>query len=85
MHVINVKSLFVAPDHTTDQEYRCDKTRACRTCLVDSAVKKAAHRFIMDRLLTILATVVSICFDNNSIQSSVTPSSLLTLTCSMST
>jgi hypothetical protein len=66
MHVINVKSLFVAPDQTTDQVYRCDKTRACRTCLIDSVVKKAAQHFIMDRLLPILATVVSICFDNNS-------------------
>ena len=40
----------------------CDKTRACKTCLVDSVVKKAEQRFIMDRLLPILATVKTICF-----------------------
>jgi hypothetical protein len=67
------KSLFVAPDHMTEQQSRCDKTRACRTCLVD---KKAEHRFIMDRLLPILAIVVSTSFDHDSLQSRVTPSSI---------
>jgi hypothetical protein len=53
MRIINVsslctskgQSLFVAPDHTTEQWFRCDKTRACRTCLVDSAVKNAEQHF----------------------------------------
>ena len=50
------KALFVALDHTTEQQSRCKKTRACRTCLV-SAVKEAEQRFIMDRILPILAAV----------------------------
>jgi hypothetical protein len=37
---------------------------ACRTCLVDSAVKAEQH-FIMDRLLPILVTVVLIYFDHD--------------------
>ena len=48
-------------------------------CLVDSVVKKAEQSII------ILATVASICFDHDSLQSSVTPSSLVTSTCSIST
>ena len=34
------------------------ETRACRTCLVDSVVKKVEQHFIMDGLLPTLATVV---------------------------
>ena len=48
MHIINVsyncnspKSLFVAPDHMTEQSSQCNKTRAC---LVDSVVKKVETR-----------------------------------------
>ena len=78
------KSIFVAPDHTTEQWSRCDKTRTCGTCLVDSAVN-AEQRFIMDRLLHILATVVSICFVHDSLQSRVTPNRLVSSTCSIST
>jgi hypothetical protein len=55
----------VAPDNMTEQWSRCNKTRACRTYLVDSGVKKAEQRFIMDRLLPILVTVVSTCFDHD--------------------
>ena len=44
------------------------------TCFVDSDVKKAEQRFIMDRLLPLLATVVSICSDHDRLQSRVTPS-----------
>ena len=78
-------SLFVALDHMTEQQSKCDQTRACMTCLVDSAVKKEEHHFIMDRLLPILVTVVSICFDHDRLQSRVTPSSLVTSTCLIST
>ena len=46
--------------------------------LVDNAVKKVEQHFIMDILLPILATVVSIYFDHESLQSRVTPSSLVT-------
>ena len=79
------KSFFMAPDHTTEQLSRCDKTRAYSTCLVDSVVKKAEHHFIIDRLLPILATTASMCFDHDSLQSSFSPSSLVISTCSIST
>jgi hypothetical protein len=39
------------------------------TCLVDNAAKKAEEPFIMDRLLPIIANVVSICFDHDRLQS----------------
>ena len=45
--VLSQLSLFVAPDHTTEQQSMCDKSR---TCLVDSVVKAEQH-FIVDRLL----------------------------------
>ena len=64
-----LQSFFVEPYHMTEQSSRCDKTRACRTCLVDGAVKKVEQRFIINRLLLILAAnVVSICFDSFTIQ-----------------
>ena len=52
---------------------------------LDRVVKKAEQHFIMDRLIPILATPVSTCFDLDGLQSRVTPSSLVTSTCSNST
>jgi hypothetical protein len=74
--------------HLTDaaeQSSKCDKASTCRTCVVDSVAKKAEDRFIIHRLLPILATTASICFDHDSLQSRVTPSSLVSSTCSFST
>ena len=45
--------------------------------LVDIVVKKAEQRFISDIILPVLATVVLICFVHDSLQSRVTPSSLV--------
>ena len=73
------KFLFVAPDHTTEQQSRCDKTRTCRTCLVDSAVNKVEQHFIMDRLLPRLLLYQYV------LTITVTPSSLVTSTCSIFT
>ena len=53
--------------------------------LLISAVKKVEQCYIIDRLLSIFATVVSICFDHDSVQSRVTPRSVVTSTCSIST
>ena len=42
-------------------------------------VKKVEHHFIIDRVLPILATTVSICFDHDSLQSRVKSSSLVSV------
>ena len=72
MHIINVRSVHIQGPAMLP----C----SCRTCLVDSAVKKVEQHFIMDRLLPILATVVLICFAHDSLQSRDTSSSLVTST-----
>jgi hypothetical protein len=41
-----------------EQQSGYNKTRACRTCLIDSVVKKAEQCFIMDILLSIIANIV---------------------------
>ena len=46
-------SLFGVSDHMTEQS-RCDKTRACRTCFVDSVLKKVEQCFNMDSILILL-------------------------------
>ena len=52
---------------------------------MEYGVKKAEHHFINARPLPVVTTIESVCFDHDSLQSKVTPSNLVSSTCSTAT